>query len=404
MSENNTTQAKEPARTAGPVISKSDWPQTRTVVRTLFIVLLVATVLWMLHALKGVLFLVVLAIFFAYLVAPLVKLVERPFTMRGRARNTPRTMAIGIVYLCIFGSIGIALVLLLPRLGEQITQFAKQAPAYLVTTRGRAQKLNDLYQRYQLPPTVRDTINDTVTRGIASSEKYVADQMTNAVGWIVYLPWLVLIPVFAFFLLKDVDGFRHSALQILPKGRLRWRGDEFFEDVNSTLAAYIRAQLMGCFIIGIACAAGFYAIGVPYALALGVIAGLLEFVPLVGPLIAAAMAGMVASFHSLDQAFWVVIFLVVLRIVEDYVIYPRLIGHGIHLHPFSIILAVVSGAELAGIAGIFLAIPMVAIVSVGYRHWLEHRGSDGLVAEFLTPRVDAPASSERVELESAPTA
>lgn len=384
----NSILAEEIAKPARAVISKTEWPQTRTVVRFLFIVLAVATALLMLRALRGVLFLVVLAIFFAYLVAPLVNLVHRPFTMRGREHKTPRTVAIGIVYLGIFGSIGMALVLVLPQLGEQITKFAQQAPSYLVATRGRAQKLNELYGRYQLPPAVRDTINDTVTRGIASSEEYLTAEMTSAIGLITYLPWLVLIPVFAFFLLKDADSFRSSALHILPKGRMRWRGDEFFADVNNTLAAYIRAQLLACMIIGTTCSIGFYLIGVPYPLALGVIAGLLEFVPLVGPIVTAVLAGTVASFHDLTQALWALIFLLVLRMVEDYVIYPRLIGRGIHLHPFAIILAVLCGAELAGIAGIFLAIPVVAIVSVGYKHWLEHRGSEGLVAELLTPRAE----------------
>lgn len=403
MKSRSTNPSKEKALSAAQPVAP-EWPQTRTVVRTLVIVLIAGLTLWMIHALKGVLLLVVLAIFFAYLVSPLVKLVDRPLTIRGRDRKTPRTLAIAIVYLVIFGSFAIALVLLLPQLGEQLTQFAKQAPSYLVTTRGRAQKLNDLYRRYELPPSVRDAINNTVTRGIETSEQYVTDQVTNAIGWIVYLPWLVLIPILGFFLLKDAEGFRHAALQMLPKGRIRWRGDEFFEDVNSTLAAYIRAQLMACLIVGLVCSVGFYLLGVPYSLALGVSAGLLEFVPLVGPFIAAIAAGMVASFHSINQAVWVLVFLLVLRIVQDYVIYPRLIGHGIHLHPFAIILAVLGGAELGGIAGIFLAIPAVAIASVGYRHWLEHRGSEGLFAELLASRGEpAPRSSKEVELESAPT-
>jgi hypothetical protein len=74
----------------------------------------------------------------------------------------------------------------------------------------------------------------------------------------------------------------------------------------------------------------------------------------------------------------------VLRIVEDYIVYPRLIGQGIHLHPLAVIVAILAGAELAGVAGIFLAIPVVAILTVSYRHWLEHRGSEGL-ADLLEP-------------------
>jgi predicted PurR-regulated permease PerM len=117
---------------------------------------------------------------------------------------------------------------------------------------------------------------------------------------------------------------------------------------------------------------------------LGIIAGFFEFIPLAGPLTVAILAVVLASFHSSGQALAVFLFLVVLRIIHDYVTYPRIIGQGIHLHPLAVVLAILCGAELAGIAGIFLAIPVIAIISVTYRHWMEHRGADeGLVATLL---------------------
>jgi hypothetical protein len=88
---------------------------------------------------------------------------------------------------------------------------------------------------------------------------------------------------------------------------------------------------------------------------------------------------------GLGTALMVGLFLGVLRIAQDYVIYPRLIGQGIHLHPMAVILSILCGAELAGVAGIFLAIPVIALLTVSYRHWLEHRGSEGLVADLLQP-------------------
>jgi predicted PurR-regulated permease PerM len=81
----------------------------------------------------------------------------------------------------------------------------------------------------------------------------------------------------------------------------------------------------------------------------------------------------------------VLLFLGTLRLAQDYVIFPRLVRRGIHMHPLGVILAILCGAELAGIAGIFLAIPVVAVLTVGYRHWLEHRGSAGLVTDLLNP-------------------
>jgi predicted PurR-regulated permease PerM len=202
---------------------------------------------------------------------------------------------------------------------------------------------------------------------------------------VVYIPWLVLIPILGFFLLKDAEGFRRSALLMLPRGRWRWRGDEFFQDINSTLAAYIRAQLTACLFIGVVCALGFTLLGLPGSLVMGVLAGLFEFVPLVGPVSIAIMATLLAMFHAGPfNAFLVLLFLGILRIVQDYAIYPRLIGQGIHLHPLAVIFAILAGEKLAGVAGIFLAIPVVAILTVSYRHWMEHRGSEG-IADLLEP-------------------
>ncbi|MER3427717.1 MAG: hypothetical protein C4334_06400 [Pyrinomonas sp.] len=388
------------AQAAAGAIAAATWPQTRAVLRIILIVLAVAAGLWLLYELEGILLLIILSVFFAYLIAPLVELVRRPFKLAGRERIIPRAVAIAIVYVLIFGSLGFAFYLLLPRIGDQATQFAQQAPTYLITARGRAQKLNEMYRQYQLPPAVREAVNNAVTQAIERTGEYVREGVVSLLGWMAYLPWLILIPILAFFLLKDAESFRRSALQMIPQGRLRWRGDEFFQDVNRTLAAYIRAQLIACLLIGTICTIGFALIGLPYALMLGIIAGVLEFIPLVGPFTVAVIVAVIASFVSSNQVLAVLLFLGILRIVHDYVTYPRLIRHGIHLHPVAVILAVLAGHELAGVAGIFLAIPVVAVVTVAYRHWNEYRGSAGLIAGELRPVeravIESPHEGERV--------
>jgi len=143
-------------------------------------------------------------------------------------------------------------------------------------------------------------------------------------------------------------------------------------------------------------------LGVPYALLFGVIAGLLEFIPLVGPLAVAVGAMLVVSFHSINQAMWVLAFLAALRLAQDYVIFPRLVRRGIHIHPLGVILAILSGAELAGMVGVFLAIPAVAVLSVMHRHLLKYRGSGGLVSELLTPR-QSPIDVARATSDAAAT-
>jgi len=129
-------------------------------------------------------------------------------------------------------------------------------------------------------------------------------------------------------------------------------------------------------------------LGNRYAILLGVIAGLLEVVPMIGPLVLAVMAVAVAALRDPMLALWTAVFLTALRIVQDYVVYPRLIGRDIHLHPLVVILAVLAGAELGGIAGGFIAVPLVALASVAARHWLAWRGKDAAApVEGLTATV-----------------
>jgi predicted PurR-regulated permease PerM len=375
------------------------WVQTRVVLRIIVLLLAVAALLWIIYKLTAVILLVVLSIFFAYLVAPLVDLVQRPIRLGKRERIMPRGLAIAIVYVVLFISIGLAIYFLAPQLGAQFPEFKKQATAYYKTITSTSDRLNQYFKQHRMPEGVVDAVNNTALGLIAKGGELASAAFDRMLGLIIFIPWLVLIPILSFFFLKDADNFRRSVLAMLPRGRLRWRGDEFFQDVNSTLAAYIRAQLTACVLIGVICSVGFALIGLPSPLVLGLIAGFCEFVPLVGPLTVAILALVLALLHSgFGMAFVVLLFLGVLRIVEDYVIYPRIIGTGIHLHPLAVILAILAGAEIAGIAGIFLAIPVIAVLTVSYRHWLEHRGSETIAEVLEQAVVESEIESEEESL------
>jgi predicted PurR-regulated permease PerM len=382
-------ETKEIAGKATTVVVEASWPPTRLVLRIVILALLTyylfESTRWIIVKLTGVILLLVLSIFFAYLVAPLVEFLDRPTYIAGRRFAIPRSVAIILSYLIIVAVIVLGIYLLAPRLGSQFPEFATQARGYWTSVGAKAQSWVEYFRSHQMPGRILDAINGAIGKLLERVSQTVGEVVISMGGWLAYIPWLVLIPVLSFFLLKDVDTFRRSALQMLPRGRWRWRGDEFFQDVNSTLASYIRAQLMACLFIGVVCTIAFTLLGVPNPLALGVIAGVFEFVPLVGPLLVAVVATAAALLHGGGfLAFLVLAFLGVLRIIEDYIVYPRLIGQGIHLHPLAVITAILAGAELAGVAGIFLAIPVVAILTVSYRHWLEHRGSEGL-ADLLEP-------------------
>jgi len=378
-------KTKDVARAAAKAAVEASWPQTRVILRVILIVLAVAVTLWVIVKLTGVILLLILSIFFAYFVAPLVEFLSRPIQVSGRKFAIPRAVAIVFSYIIIVAVIVIGIYALAPRLGSQFPEFTQQARIYWTSVGSKLQSWVEYFRSRQMPGPLLDAINGAIPRVIENVSLTVSAVLASIAGWVIYIPWLIIIPILSFFFLKDAEAFRRSVLQMLPRGRWRWRGDEFFQDINSTLAAYIRAQLTACLFIGVVCALGFTLLGLPSPLVLGIIAGVCEFVPLVGPLLVAFLAALAAVLHGgLFLAFLLIAFLVVLRIVQDYFVYPRLIGQGIHLHPLAVIIAILSGAELAGVAGIFLAIPVVAILTVSYRHWLEHRGSEGL-ADVLEP-------------------
>jgi predicted PurR-regulated permease PerM len=365
-----------PAGEEGPPLQSS-----RFVVRTTFQILLVALGvalgLWAVYRLRGILLLLVLAVFFAYLVAPLVRFCRRPILVKGRKFVLPLPVAIGVVYVFIFGSLAAAFVLLLPVLNDQLGELAREAPGYLARIQDRWHSWQAGYQSRALPQEVREAIDRATQQTVTAGGTYVTSELLpRLAGWLVYLPWLILVPILAFFLLKDAELLCKFALRILPRGHMRSRGDVFLVELNDTLAAYTRAQVTACLLIGVVCTIGFLVIGVPYAVVLGITAGLLEFIPLAGPLTIGVLATGFAAFHSLGQMVAVLLFLVTLRAVQDYVLYPKIVGTGVHLHPLGVILAILCGAEFGGLAGVFLAIPAVAVFTLAYWHYRDHRAAE----------------------------
>jgi predicted PurR-regulated permease PerM len=393
----DTNKEAAAAATAAKAAVEAYGPPTRVVLRVIFILLFVIALLWIISKITGIILLLVLSIFFAYLVSPLVEFLRRPRSIGARTVAIPKALAIGLAYIIILAAIVVAIFVVLPSLSNQFPVFAAQAKTYWQSLGERTQQVIEYSRSPRIPEPLVEAVNKAVPEAVNKVSAAVAEFVTASLAYVVYIPWLILIPILAFFLLKDAESFRRSALLMLPRGRWRWRGDEFSQDVNSTLAAYIRAQLTACLFIGVVCAIGFTLLGLPGGLVMGVIAGVFEFIPLVGPLTVAIMAAILATLHAgVFNAFLVLLFLGVLRIVQDYAIYPRLIGQGIHLHPLAVIFAILAGEKLAGVAGIFLAIPVVAILTVSYRHWLEHRGSEGFadLLEPTTPTLNAaPATS-----------
>jgi predicted PurR-regulated permease PerM len=377
----------------------SSSPSARSIVRVVVIVLVLLAIKDFLGIVVGSLtylfFMIVLAIFFAYLINPLVELLRKPFA-ETYPRLMPRSLAIALSFLLVFSVLGVAINYLAPGISRQARTFVENIPTYTTSVQSAINDMNRRFDRMRLAENVQTQINERINLFLAGAGTFVTTLLgMSAIYAVTYLPWLVLVPILAFFFLKDAQMFKVGLLRVVPVGDWRTRVESVMTDVNNTLKAYTRAQLISCVMIGTICTIGFYLIGNDYALILGIMAGVLELIPLLGPLTVATVATIVGGFESGWQALWTVVFLGGLRVVQDYFIYPRIIREGIHLHPLAVILSVLAGEQVAGIPGVFIAIPLVALLTVLYKHILEHTSSRGLFTGLLEPKENKELAEEQ---------
>lgn len=319
--------------------------------------------------------LLLLSVFFAYVLAPAVPALRRRVRIGHRRRPISDAAAILLLYAVIFVP-GV----LLWRMSEAAVKHwvAVTAPASVdrLFGGGTIAPLEAVLAHAPLPSGVRGTLMRGSARAAAALERSTRSTLADAVASARYAGWLAVAPIVAFLLLTGAPAFQRSALRVLPRGHLQWRAEEYLRDVNSALAGYVRAQAAAALIVGVASVAGFVLLGAPYAISLGVMAGILELVPAIGPLTVL----LIATSQAGDRLVPIVLFLAALRVIQDYVVYPRIIRRGMHLSTLAVILTVWTGAVLAQAPGVIIAIPVAGFLSVSVRHWREYREIEQLVA------------------------
>jgi predicted PurR-regulated permease PerM len=215
------------------------------------------------------------------------------------------------------GSVFAGVAFLLPTATEQIDDMISRAPMYAQSILTSEHGWSRYYERLRIPLELRQSIDQSVFDAAKGTVEYLRGSLLRLMDSLLYVPWLILFPILAFFLLKDKASFRRTIVKALPlHGRLR--GHRLFDELHATLVAYIRAQLLACVLVGGLCGVGVAVLGVRYPVLLGVLARVLVFIPLVGPLLLATFATIVGALYAPKLALWTVGFLAVLRMVEDY--------------------------------------------------------------------------------------
>ena len=177
--------------------------------------------------------------------------------------------------------------------------------------------------------------------------------------------YIVIIPILAFFFLKDAGVIRDHILDLVDEGPRRVILDDLISDIHLLLAHYMRALVLLSLSAFVAYNIFFLATSTPYGVLLAALGGLFEFIPMLGPLTAAIIIIIVTAVSG-GSVLAALIFLGVYRILQDYILSPHLMGQGVELHPLLVLFGVVAGAEIAGIPGTFLSVPVLALVRIVY--------------------------------------
>lgn len=321
------------------------------------------------YALRSVLLLLAFTVIFCYLVLPLVDLFEAPGRRWGWKIALPRTASILLVYLLLFAVVAISLERLIPVVSDQVTSFLDNLPFYARKFDQTVKWLSGLPARYRLPLVWRDSLIAMINGIPLRLLEWLQSIASRTIEIGLYLPWLVLIPIIGFFFLKDAPEFQDRLLASFSEEEMRHRATLFLKDVSQTLASYIRAQVIACLLVGTIEGTGLWLMGISFPTIFAIAAGLLEFIPVIGPFILLVLAFIIAAFISWKFAAAVATFLLIFRVIHDYIIYPRLVSDGMKTHPVVIILSVLCGAELSGAVGVFLGVPIGALLLVCRRHW-----------------------------------
>ncbi|SDD00847.1 Predicted PurR-regulated permease PerM [Paenibacillus sp. UNCCL117] len=299
-----------------------------------------------------------------FIIALIISYVLNPVVSLLGARRVPRTIAVLLIYAMFIMSMTVILMNVIPMFVKQLAELNQHMPDVSFRAQSLVDNLNGLQF---LPDSVRIGINQSLSKLEAGISAGIANYIDGIGNTINALFMIFIIPFVSFYMLKDFQLLEKTTLAIVPKTH-RKEIVSMLMDIDTALGNYIRGQFTVCVIIGVLAYIGYWAIGMPYALLLASIVAVFNIIPYLGPFLGAAPALIVASTISIKMVLLVIVVNTVCQILEGNVISPQVVGRSLKMHPLFIIFALLVGGEVAGIAGLILAVPFFAVMKVILQH------------------------------------
>ena len=334
------------------------WSQST---KWLVIISSLAALVWIIARFSQIIAPLVIAVILAYVLNPPVKFLTT-------SARLSRTLAVVSIYLALLVILSLALVAFVPSLIQQVTSIN-------VDFQNIVEGISRFFERPLFIFGFYVDLLDVYQEVSGTLQSIVSPLASQTVSFLIGLAsgfaWLIFVLIVSFYLLKDQGRFGRSINKLVPDD-YRYEVRRLGEEVNVIWSAFFRSQLVLCAVVGTLVGVTMRVVGVRNALILGIIAGVLEIIPNIGPAIAAIPAVLIAYFQGSTYlllsngwfALLVIGLYVVIQQLENNILVPRIIGRSLNLHPLVVIVGAIAGANLAGILGMFLAAPMLASLRI----------------------------------------
>ena len=303
--------------------------------------------------------------FLFYLLNPLVKILMK---IRIKKFKVKRPLAIAVVFLLLISVLGLVISFFIPRLIEQIKSLVIGLPGYLSELQ---RFLTNLFNNSHIDWLQKVDLHSYMNRfegSLTSILKKFILSLTTSLGSVIgtitsVTVTLVTVPFILFYMLKDGEKLVPTVEKFFPEHN-RSKVARLLHEMSATLSRYISGQMIECLFVGTFSAIGYSMTGIPYALLVGLFAGITNIIPYLGPYIGLMPALFLAFSKSLPTVFWVIVVCIVVQQLDGNLVYPNVIGKSLHLHPLTIIIILLVAGNIAGLLGMILGVPLYAVTKV----------------------------------------
>ncbi len=307
---------------------------------------------YFLYAVRAVLPPFIIAAFLSYVLEPLVTLVQR--------RRVSRARAILLVYAALALALALFVVYFVPAFARDVQGLAGQVPRLIGVVQSYAASARETVIRYNLPRGLERGLID-ILRRIEEVLNNIGDNAySHFLSSATILSYVVVAPVITYYILKDINKWRQRALVAMSRYPLPYV--DLLRDIDQVLTGFVRGQSIVAASVTLMMWVALAILGIRFGAALGLLAGLAEFIPFFGPFIAGVPVALLAFMKSPATGVWSLVFVAVIQWIDSNLIVPRVTGPRVGLHPLWIIFSLFAGGELMGFWGLFLAVPVAGII------------------------------------------